>query len=616
MPPFISLCMIVKDEEKVLDRCLTSVMGIIDEIVIVDTGSTDNTKNIAIKHTDFVYDFEWTNNFSEARNYAASKATGEWILVLDADEFVDPENLKQSISEIKQHDNQYGIYAVNIINFAGEKGESIAQHKHGRIYRNDGNIEFYRSVHEQLRAKHGSVNFAVSSLVIYHSGYLSNIVREKEKITRNSTLIQNELGNSTSVAFDYFNLGNEFKREGKMEEALDSFIKAYKEKNSNQLSWVSFCLCNIVECLISLKRYDNALEVIKDAEVVYSNSADFTFFKGEIYLLQHRYKEAKRIYSSLIRNSKKYYDIIKSPDFLEYYPYRRLGYIFELEGNLKESVKSYANAINIKSDCLESTFRLVKLLAKHHNDKEIFEFLSRSILHGKMSDRYFIQLIKLFLNQSLFKLCQMIGAKYLADDELIINLLQFKGQIISGEYRKEMFETIDTTFILSGLNLGLLDLNDLFIFFNDLGTAPSTIKNSVKVILNTNSVYEMLINGLIYNQSLKTEEIDTSIYLSLLEKCLIFNKVQLLENLIVHQETWNLHLDAKIASIFYRNGYEDLSINFYQKAQEEDLTEEDFNLIIKYLIKNDNELEAKRIAKIAFNIFDKDPQFERYLKQI
>jgi glycosyltransferase involved in cell wall biosynthesis len=74
MKPFMSLCMIVKNEEKVLRRCLDPVKGIVDEIIIVDTGSTDNTKEIAKDYTDKIFEFKWNNNFSEARNYAASKA--------------------------------------------------------------------------------------------------------------------------------------------------------------------------------------------------------------------------------------------------------------------------------------------------------------------------------------------------------------------------------------------------------------------------------------------------------------------------------------------------------------------------------------------------------------
>lgn len=88
----ISLCMIVKNEERVLDRCLTSIADLMDEIIIVDTGSTDRTREIARKYTDHIYDFEWIDDFSAARNFAFSKATKEYIYSADADEVLDEEN--------------------------------------------------------------------------------------------------------------------------------------------------------------------------------------------------------------------------------------------------------------------------------------------------------------------------------------------------------------------------------------------------------------------------------------------------------------------------------------------------------------------------------------------
>ena len=96
-----SLCMIVKNEEAVLNRCLESMASAMDEIIIVDTGSTDATKKIATAYTDQIYDFAWTGNFAEARNYAASKATGDYIYTADADEYLEPEEL-QKLLQLKK----------------------------------------------------------------------------------------------------------------------------------------------------------------------------------------------------------------------------------------------------------------------------------------------------------------------------------------------------------------------------------------------------------------------------------------------------------------------------------------------------------------------------------
>ncbi|MDF2952174.1 MAG: hypothetical protein K0S18_1757, partial [Anaerocolumna sp.] len=93
----ITACIIVKNEETVLARCLDSLQYIVEEIIIVDTGSEDGTKEIARGYTDKIYDFNWTNDFAAARNFSISKATNEFILVLDADEYI--ENVNRSIME-------------------------------------------------------------------------------------------------------------------------------------------------------------------------------------------------------------------------------------------------------------------------------------------------------------------------------------------------------------------------------------------------------------------------------------------------------------------------------------------------------------------------------------
>ncbi len=125
----ISLCMIVKNEEKILARCLDSIVDLMDEIIIVDTGSTDATKEIAARYTDKIYDFTWIDDFSAARNFAFSKATKEYIYTADADEVVNSENrerfcaLKEALlPEIEIVQMKYGNQLQNgsVYNFDEE----------------------------------------------------------------------------------------------------------------------------------------------------------------------------------------------------------------------------------------------------------------------------------------------------------------------------------------------------------------------------------------------------------------------------------------------------------------------------------------------------------------
>lgn len=97
----VSLCMIVKDEEEVLGRCLESVKNVVDEIIIADTGSKDRTKEIARQYTDKVYDFEWKDDFSAARNFSLSKGTKDYLMWIDADDVL-PEKSVWEMLKLKE----------------------------------------------------------------------------------------------------------------------------------------------------------------------------------------------------------------------------------------------------------------------------------------------------------------------------------------------------------------------------------------------------------------------------------------------------------------------------------------------------------------------------------
>ncbi len=144
----ISLCMIVKNEELVLERCLNSVKDIVDEIIIVDTGSTDKTKEIAYKFTSKVYDFEWVDDFSKARNFSFSKATKEYIMWLDADDVIE-ENDAKKILELKNNiDPNVDIYMF-IYNYSFDSnGNPKVVQKRARILKKSKNYTWVSPIHE------------------------------------------------------------------------------------------------------------------------------------------------------------------------------------------------------------------------------------------------------------------------------------------------------------------------------------------------------------------------------------------------------------------------------------------------------------------------------------
>lgn len=135
----ISICLIVKNEETILERCLDSLKGIGDEIIIVDTGSTDNTKNIALQYTDKIFDFKWIDDFASARNFAFSKATKDYIYTADADEVLDEENHRKFMNIKKVLFNEIEIVQMKYTN----------QLTHGTTY--NFNTEYRPKLFKRLR---------------------------------------------------------------------------------------------------------------------------------------------------------------------------------------------------------------------------------------------------------------------------------------------------------------------------------------------------------------------------------------------------------------------------------------------------------------------------------
>ena len=142
----ISLCMIVKNEEKVLRRCLDAAKRFADEIIVVDTGSDDSTREIARAYTDKVYDFEWNYDFSAARNYSFSKAESEYVMWLDADDVVrDEETVK--INAWKKNPDADTLYCFYDASF-DSNGNPTFTFMRERIMKNDGRAVWKGFIHE------------------------------------------------------------------------------------------------------------------------------------------------------------------------------------------------------------------------------------------------------------------------------------------------------------------------------------------------------------------------------------------------------------------------------------------------------------------------------------
>ncbi len=175
--PLLSLCMIVKNEAENLSRCLASAQPYVDEIVVIDTGSTDETIAIAAQHGAKVFHFDWCDDFAAARNYSLSKATGEWILGLDADEELQVEdpNFRQQLSA----DSQIWQYNLTRIEVSAES--VLTDFWLNRLCRNLQQIQYVGRFHEQLICP-GTTQMTGANLAgvkILHYGYQPEVALDK-----------------------------------------------------------------------------------------------------------------------------------------------------------------------------------------------------------------------------------------------------------------------------------------------------------------------------------------------------------------------------------------------------------------------------------------------------
>ncbi len=204
----VTACLIVKNEEKYLERCLASIKGVVDEIVLVDTGSTDRTLAIAEKFGCKIGSCAWSDDFSAARNVSLENATQPWILWIDADEEWLPENatfLREGVTR-----PYFGGFMVRIVNFLENSGEETEfVHTPIRLFQNHPDIRFEGRIHEQVSPsilRLGLPIAALTQVTLNHYGYLPGPMQDRNKIARTLSMVERELQDDPDNAFHLFNL--------------------------------------------------------------------------------------------------------------------------------------------------------------------------------------------------------------------------------------------------------------------------------------------------------------------------------------------------------------------------------------------------------------------------
>ena len=188
---FISACVIVKNEAENLPMWLSSVREFADEMVVVDTGSADNTKELAQAAGAMVFDFHWINDFSAAKNFAIERASGRWIAFLDADEYFDEASCKKIrplLEELEQHPEIRGVNCPRYDIDVDAGGKLLAVVTELRLFRNDGELRYQGTIHEKVSGLTEENTCLARDLKLMHTGYSGHI--QKAKAKRNLQLLE------------------------------------------------------------------------------------------------------------------------------------------------------------------------------------------------------------------------------------------------------------------------------------------------------------------------------------------------------------------------------------------------------------------------------------------
>ena len=261
----ISLCMIVKDEEDNLSRCLDSVKNIADEIIIIDTGSSDNTKEIASKYTENVFDFQWIDDFAAARNTAFSKATMDYILWLDADDVIEEEDYKKFMELKETIDLSVDSVTMNYNLAFDEYGNVSFSSRRNRLVKRERKFRWIGAVHEYLEV-YG--NIIHSEIAITHK----SIAHDSN---RNLNIYEKRLKEGEVFSpRDLYYFANELLDH----KIYDRAAKYYEEFLNTKKGWIedNISSCGkLADCYYNLGDKENELKSILSAFTYGSPRAEF-----------------------------------------------------------------------------------------------------------------------------------------------------------------------------------------------------------------------------------------------------------------------------------------------------------------------------------------------------
>ncbi|WP_286154911.1 glycosyltransferase family 2 protein [Bacillus sp. FJAT-27264] len=350
----VSLCMIVKNEEKNIERCLASARPFVDEMIVVDTGSTDQTIQLCRAAGAQVYSFEWNNHFAEARNYSLEQATGDWILWMDADEVIDVSaagnwNEQLAIADVPL----FNVHLVNYIGEAPDPNETF-HIAHTRLFRNGIGLRFLYPIHETLNVEEILIGEKaprsigqIEGLIIYHYGYLQPYVTAKQKNERNLRLLLQEWNTDNSNPWTEYHLASEYYRTGQYEQAFN-FVNLSIARFLNSGKLPPSLLYNLkYSCLIIMDSLENIPTGIDKAIKLYPDYINLYFYKGVALFKSKEYSSAIEQFEQCILMGEDNITHLILKGSGSFHPWYYKGKCLEQLQEPKAAAKAYEEALNL-----------------------------------------------------------------------------------------------------------------------------------------------------------------------------------------------------------------------------------------------------------------------------
>ncbi|WP_238653615.1 glycosyltransferase [Paenibacillus piscarius] len=436
--PTLGVQLIVKNEAELLPRCLATLQGA-DEIIVVDTGSTDQSIAIAAKYGATVVEEPWADDFSAARNTGLAQAASDWVLVLDADE-----TLQHSIESIKDRlrDSAAEAYTVRIENLLGSRPEDRLFHSNVRLFRNGQGYQFHGRIHERIDdsiiSRHGAAAIEASDIGILHYGYLPGIMSAKNKISRNEQILRLALAEKPDDPFYTYNLAVTCCQDGRLQEAGE-LLRRTLDTASLQVSYRPSAirdLCTIYQATGQLQALDSLLS----CELArYPDYPDLQYIQGQSWESQGHFERAVQSYQHALDSASSpapQRAYVTEQGMNSFRPLHRMGVIAQQLGNQEEAARLFHRALqhhNLYLPALEGIASAFQALAV--KDEEIAGLLIRLAGTEQRASRSAIigTLYKLGAYQAIAKLPP--GQFPLEEDTLLCILSSW---IISGKYHAYM----------------------------------------------------------------------------------------------------------------------------------------------------------------------------------